>query len=568
VGINGRPTTYNLGRVRRFDLSCLRPDTFAGLGVAAYLVPQVMAYATLAGLDPVVGLWACLLPLAVYALVGTSRLLSVGPESTTAVMTAAALAPLAAGDASTYATMAAFTALLVGGLCLLGGVLRLGIVASLLSKPVLIGYLAGVAVIMIAGQLGKLLGVTVSGGTPLSQIWSALGQLAEANRASAAIGVSVVVVLFLGSARWPRIPWPLIAVMGATVVTAWFDLAQYGVTVVGEVPQGLPSLSLPTDLGLAQQLIGPAAGIAVVAFTDNVLTARAFARPGEQIDADAELRALGMANIGTGLTSGFPVSSSGSRTALARVSAARTPAYGLVTVLAVVCVLLFAGPLLASFPMAALGGLVVFAAFKIVEFAEFRWLWHFRRSEFWLGIAAFLAVLVLDLLAGVGFAILLSVVAMLLRVARPHAAVLGHVPGLAGMHDVGEYPTATEVEGLLVFRYDSPLFFANAEDFRARVLAAVDDDEHEGRQVRRVLLNCEAMVDADSTAVGSMQELVRELHSRDIEVSLARVHVELAELLERAGILGLVGEDNVYPTLPTAVAGYHEDENGGTGPTA
>lgn len=565
--MNSRPTSYNLLRIRRFDRSCLRPDMFAGLGVAAYLVPQVMAYATLAGLDPVVGLWACLLPLTIYALVGTSRLLSVGPESTTAIMTAAALAPLAAGDAAAYAMMAAFAALLVGGMCLLGGILRLGIVASLLSKPVLIGYLAGVAVIMIAGQLGKLFGITVTGGTPVTQIWSALGELGGANRASAAVGLSVIVVLFVGAGRWPRVPWPLIAVLGATLATTVLDLEQHGVTVVGAVPAGLPALSIPTDLTPFLALIGPAAGIAVVAFTDNVLTARAFAAPGEEIDSDAELRALGLANIGAGLTSGFPVSSSGSRTALAKVSVARTPAYGLVTALAVVCVLVFAGPLLENFPMAALGGLVVFAAFKIVEFAEFRWLWSFRRSEFWLGVAAFVAVLTLDLLVGIGFAVLLSVMAMLARVARPHAAVLGQVPGLAGMHDVGEYPTATEVEGLIVFRYDSPLFFANAEDFRARVLEAVDDDQAQGREVRRVLLNCEAMVDADSTAVGAMKELVRELQGRDIEVSLARVHVELAELLERAGILGLVGADNVYPTLPTAVAGYRDDENGSQTPT-
>ena len=218
--------------------SCLRPDVFAGLGVAAYLVPQVMAYATLAGLDPVVGLWACLLPLAIYALAGTSRLLSVGPESTTAIMTAAALAPLAAGDAATYATMAAFAALLVGVMCLLGGILRLGIVASLLSKPVLIGYLAGVAVIMIAGQLGKLFGITVSGGTPLTQIWSAVGAARrDATAPRPRSGCRCIVVLFIGSSRWPRVPWPLIAVLGATLATTWLDLEQYGVTVVGPVPE-------------------------------------------------------------------------------------------------------------------------------------------------------------------------------------------------------------------------------------------------------------------------------------------------------------------------------------------
>lgn len=565
---NARPVPYNLLRVRRFNRACLRPDLFAGLGVAAYLVPQVMAYSTLAGLDPVAGLWSSLSPLVIYSLAGTSRLLSVGPESTTAIMTAAALAPLAAGDPATYAAMAAICALVVGATCLLAGFLRLGFVAALLSRPVLIGYLAGVAVIMIAGQLGKLLGVTVTGGAPLTQIASAIGQVGEANPATALLGGAVIAVLLVGSARAPRLPWPLLAVLGATGVTVALGLEEHGVRVVGDVPTGLPGLALPhpgqlmADSGLVA-ILGPAIGIAVVAFTDNTLTARAFADPGEEINPDAELRALGLANLANGLVSGFPVSSSGSRTALAEVSQARTPAYGLVTAATVICVLLFAGPVLADFPMAALGGLVVFAALRIVDFAEFRWLWHFRRAEFWLGIAAFGAVLTLDLLVGVGFAVLLSVVAMLARVARPHAAVLGKVPGMAGMHDIGEYPQAIQVEGLMVFRYDSPLFFANAEDFRVRVLDAVQAQQDAGLDVRRVLLNCEANVDADSTAVQALEAVVRELQRNGIEVALARVHVELAELLDRAGFLDLVGRDQVYPTLPTAVAGYEEDRRAG-----
>ena len=556
MATSGRPASYNYRRLRTWDRTCLRPDLFAGLGVAAYLVPQVMAYATLARLDPIAGLWACLLPLTLYAIAGTSRLLSVGPESTTAIMTAAALAPLAAGEAGAFAAMAAMAAFLVGALCLGAGFLRLGFVASLLSRPVLIGYLAGVAVIMIAGQLGKVFGVTSDGDSPLVEIASALGNLGSANPATSAVGLAVIVVLFVGTAWKPRLPWPLLAVLAATAVTVAFDLEGYGVKVVGEVPRGLPSLSLPTDLPGALEILGPITAIAVVGFTDNVLTARAFAAEGEEIDPDAELRALGMANVGAGLTSGFPVSSSGSRTALAKVSQARTPAYGLISAASVVCVLLFAGPILEGFPMAALGGLVVFAAFRIVQFAEFRWLWNFRRSEFWLGVAACAAVLTLDLLLGVAFAVLLSVVAMLARVARPHAAVLGRVPGMAGMHDVGEYPTATQIRGLMVFRYDSPLFFANAEDFRTRVLAAVDTLEAEGHPIREVLLNCEANVDVDSTAVEALESLVRELQGRGIGVALARVHVELAELLARAGILDLIGREHVYPTLPTAVDGY------------
>jgi high affinity sulfate transporter 1 len=556
VAVNGRVTSYNFRRVRAWKRGYLRADGFAGLGVAAYLVPQVMAYATLAGLDPVAGLWAALVPLVAYAMLGTSRLLSAGPESTTAVMTAAALAPLAAGDPAQYAALAALAALIVGALCLGAGLLRLGFISSLLSRPVLIGYLAGVAVIMIAGQLSKVFGVESEGDTPLAEIASVIGNLGDADPATALLGISVLVVLFVGTARAPRLPWPLLAVLGATLATVALGLDDGGVDVVGEVPRGLPELSLPTTLAPALEIIGPIAAIAVVGFTDNVLTARAFASAGEEIDADAELRALGVANLGAGLTSGFPVSSSGSRTALATVSQARTPAYGLVTAVSVVCVLLFAGPILEGFPMPALGALVVFAAIRIVQFSEFRWLWNFRRSEFWLGIAAFVAVLTLDLLVGVGFAVLLSVLAMLARVARPHAAVLGLVPGLAGMHDVGEYPNAHQVAGLMVFRYDSPLFFANADDFRIRVLDAVQDNERSGLPVNAVLLNCEANVDVDSTAVEALESLVQELQSRGIDVALARVHVELAELLDRAGILDLIGRDNIYPTLPTAVAGY------------
>jgi MFS superfamily sulfate permease-like transporter len=436
-------------------------------------------------------------------------------------------------------------------------------VASLLSKPVLIGYLAGVAVIMIAGQLGKLLGVTVEGEAPLAQIASALGSLGQAQPVAAIIGISVVIALFLGTRAAPRLPWPLLAVLAATAATALLGLDSMGVRVVGEVPRGLPSLSLPSDLAPTLELLGPIVAIAVVGFTDNVLTARAFAAKGEEIDPDAELRALGLANLGSGLTSGFPVSSSGSRTALAKVSQARTPAYGLVTALSVTCALVFAGPVLESFPMAALGGLVVFAAFKIVEFDEFRRLWEFRRTEFWLAMAAFAAVLTLNLLVGVGVAVGLSVVAMLARVARPHAAVLGRVPGLAGMHDIGEYPDAEQVGGLMVFRYDSPLFFANAEDFRTRVLAAVDENVAAGLPVRAVLLNCEANVDVDSTAVAALESMIHELGDRGITVLLARVHVELAELLERAGILDLIGWENVYPTLPTAVAGHEAADRPG-----
>ncbi|MGV1005080.1 MAG: SulP family inorganic anion transporter [Candidatus Nanopelagicales bacterium] len=548
----------NWARLRRYPGGALRPDLFSGLSVAAYLIPQVMAYATLAGVSPVAGLWGCLLPMTIYAFAGTSRLLSMGPESTTAIMTAASLASLAGGDPVRYAALTSLAAVLVGVICLAAGLFRVGFIAEWLSRPVLIGYLAGVAVIMIAGQLGKLLGVPVAAERPLAQVIEAAGKVGTANPTTLALSSAVLLLLMLGAWRAPGLPWPLLAVLAATAATAGLHLTLHGVAVVGPVPGGLPSLRLPQGLQEAPALLPALAGIAVVAFTDTMLTARAFAGRDEQIDADAELRALGLGNLAAGLTGAFPISSSSSRTAIASLGRARTPAYGLVTVASVAMVLLLGGQVLADFPIAALGALVVYAAFRIVEWSQFRWLWHFRRSEFWLGIAACLAVLLLDILSGIAVAVALSGVAMLARVARPHAASLGLVPGLAGMHDLSDYETGREIPGLVVFRYDSPLFFANAEDFRTRVLSAVATHLDGRVPVRVVLLNCESITDIDSTAVTALTAVLGELRERDVELHLARVHFETAELLDRAGLLDQIGAAQVFPTLPTAVAAFRE----------
>lgn len=556
----------NFQRLRGYRRAALRPDIIAGLSVAAYLVPQVMAYATLAGITPVAGLWACLLPMLLYAFLGTSRLLSIGPESTTAIMTAATIAPLAAGNPEHYLALTAMAAFLVGCICLIGGLLRVGFIASWLSRPVLIGYLTGVAIIMIAGQLGKLLGLQIQAAKPLAQIIEAIARFGHANPMTLAMSFSVLAVLVLGSRLAPRLPWPLLGVLGATGVNMALHLESQGLAVVGAVPRGLPGLSLPTEWWLLPSLLPALTGIAIVAYTDTMLTARAFASHGEQVDADAELRALGLGNLAAGLSSGFPISSSGSRTALAKLSAAATPAYGLVTAGSVALVLVFGGALLEHFPRAALGALVVYAALQIVEWGQFGWLWNFRRSEFWLGIAACVAVLVFDILLGIGVAVALSGVTMLARAARPHAATLGLVEGLAGMHDITDYE-AHEIPGLVVFRYDSPLFFANAEDFRERVLEAVE--EHMSAlpaasrpTVRVVLLNCEGITDIDSTAVDALNALISELHARGITLQLARAHFEMAELLERAGVMARIGPDNVFPTLPTAVAAFERHPRG------
>jgi sulfate permease, SulP family len=542
-------------RLRTYSRGWLRGDVVAGLTVAAYLVPQVMAYAGVAGLPPVAGLWAALLPLLVYALLGTSRLLSVGPESTTALMTAAAVAPLAVGDPARYAALAAAAGIAVGLLLLLAGIARMGFVADLLSRPVLVGYMAGVALLMIEGQLERLTGMSIDSEGFFSSFAYLATHLGDADPLTVALAAAVLVFLLVVARLWPRVPGPLLGVLLATAVVVAFGL-QDQVAVVGEVPQGLPLPQLPAvGWSDATALLLPAVGIAVVAYTDTVLTGRGFARRGDApVDADAELRALGASNLGAGVMQGFPISSSGSRTALALASGGRGQGYSLVVLAALVCVLLFAGPLLAAFPDAALGALVVFAALRLVDIPEFRALWAFRRTEFALALAATVGVLVTDILYGILVAVGLSVLDLLARVARPPYAVLGFASGVPGMHDVADYPGAQEEPGLVVFRYDSPLFFANADDFHRRALHALDARPG----TRWFLINAEANVEIDSTAAAAIDSLRRDVIDRDVEFGMARVKMDLRRQLDRAGLIDLIGDDRIFPTLPTAVDAYRD----------
>ena len=539
----------------RFDRASLRGDTLGGVTVAAYLVPQVMAYAGLAGLPPVAGLWAVLPALAVYALLGSSRQLSVGPESTTALMTAAAVGPLAAGDPDRYAALASALALVVGGLCLLAWAGRLGFVADLLSRPVLVGYLAGVAAIMIIGQLERTTGVPLAGTTFVADLADFVTRLDELRVGTTVFAAGVLAFLLVVQARFPALPGPLLAVLLATLVAAAAGLEQRGIALVGDIPGGLPAPALPA-LGGADlaALLLPALGVTVVAYTDNVLTGRAFAaRRRETIDPGREFLALGAANVGAGLVHGFPVSSSGSRTAIADASGARSQAYSLVTLVTVLAVLLALRPLLARFPQAALGALVVYAALRLIDTAEFRRLARFRRSELLLALAALGGVLAFGILYGVLLAVGLSVADLLARVARPHDAILGRVPGLAGMHDVDDYPGARTIPGLVVYRYDSPLIFANAEDFHRRALAAVD--AHPG-PVAWFLLNVEANTEVDITGLDAMEAVREELAARGIVVALARVKQDVLRELRAHGLAQRIGEERLYPTLPTAVEAY------------
>ncbi|WP_062350570.1 SulP family inorganic anion transporter [Herbidospora yilanensis] len=541
--------------LREYRRAWVRGDLLAGLTVAGYLVPQVMAYATVAGLPPVAGLWAALPALALYPLFGSSRQLSMGPESSTALMTAVTIGPLAAGDPVRYAQLAAALAIVVGVLALICWLLRMGFVADLLSRPVLIGYLTGLGLTMIMSQLERITGVRVSGDTFFEELASFAVGIGHLDLWTLLFAVVVLCFLFLLDRLLPAFPGPLLAVLLATVVVAMFGLERAGIAVIGRIPAGLPAPQLPTPSGWSE-LILPAVGVLLVGYSDNMLTGRSFAaRRNQRIDANRELLALGVANLGAGVLRGFPISSSGSRTALGVTAGARTQVYSLVSLVAVVVVLVAAGPLLAWFPVAALGAIVIFAATRLIDIGQFRRLLAFRRSEFLLAAATCLSVLLLDILYGVLLAVALSVAEMLARIARPHDAVLGLVPGLAGMHDIDDYPQAHTIPGLVIYRYDSPLFFANAEDFRRRALASVDD--HDG-PVRWFVLNVEANVEVDITALDAVESLRAELARRGIVFGLARVKRDLREYLDSYGLSRSIGEEFLFPTLPTTVAAYEE----------
>jgi SulP family sulfate permease len=525
--------------------------------VAAYLVPQVMAYAEVAGLPAVAGLWAAVGPLVLYAILGSSRQLSVGPESSTALMTAAAVSVLVSGDQQRYAETAAALALAVGAVFVLAWLARLGFLAGLLSHPVLIGYMAGIALLMIVSQLGNVTGIPVEGESVLAELRSVAAHLDQLHRPTLLVAGGTFVLLVAFHRLLPRWPGPLIAMVLAAVAVAALDLNRAGVATVGHIPGELPPASIPDFSALDFKTLLPAAlGVAIVAYSDNVVTARAFAaKRREAIDARQELLALGGANLAAGLFSGFPVSSSGSRTVIGDTLGSRTQLYSLVAATVVLLATVFLGPALSTFPLAALGAVVIFAALRLIDLPELRRIARFRRSELFLALTTTVAVLILDVLYGIAVAVGLSILDLLRRIARPHDGILGYVPGVAGMHDIDDYATGRQVPGLLVYRYDAPLFFANAEDFKRRAVASVDSAD---TRVEWFLLNAEANVEVDLTAVDVLEELRKTLSERGIVFALARVKSELRETLATAGFVDRVGEHLLFMTLPTAVAAYNE----------
>lgn len=546
--------------LRNYQRGWLKGDVIAGITVAAYLVPQVMAFASIVGLPPVVGLWAALAPMIIYALLGTSQKMSIGPESTTALMSAAGIGALvgAAGGPERMIEVAAIMSIAVGLVCLVGYAGRLGFITRLLSHPVLVGYLIGIAVLMIISQLSEVTTIETEGEQAWQEIWSFFQHIDEVHMPTVIMALAVLVLLYV--CRWlaPKFPAPLLVLLLAAGAVAIFNLDRLGLEVIGEIPRGLPEFRIPAMGDLEVWALLPyAVGIAIVGFSDNFLTARAFAtEKDDPIDANQELLALGASNIANGFFQGFPVSTSGSRTVLGNTAGAKTQVHSLVLVVIVIMVLLFAGPVLESFPEAALGGLVIYAATQLIDIDELKHIARFRKSELVITATTALAVISFGVLVGIGVAIVLSILDLVRRITSPYADVLGYAPGVAGMHSLDDYPDSQPVEGLVVFRYDSPIFFANADDFSARAKEAIDEAP---QPIRWFLLNAEANTEMDLTAVAALEQLCSDLDSRGIRFAIARMKQNLRRSLEPTGFIEDVGEGYIFATLPTAVRAYAQE---------
>ena len=546
-----------VGVLRSYQREWLRHDIVAGLVLTTMLVPVGVAYAQASGVPGIYGLYATIVPLLVYALFGPSRILVLGPDSALAAVILAVVVPLSAGDPQRAIVLASAMAVVSGVLCIAAGVARLGFVTELLSKPIRYGYMNGIALTVILSQVPKLLGFSVSADGPLRQAWATVdGVLAgKTNGVEFAVGAGTLAAILLMQRR-PRVPAILIAVVAATLVVAGFDLAsRAGLSVLGALPQGLPTFSLPligTD-DVVSVLIGGFA-VAVVSFADTSVLSRAYAaRMRTQVDPNQEMVGLGAANLAAGLFQGIPISSSASRTPVAEAAGARTQLTGVVGALAIAVLLVAAPELLAPVPSTALAAVVIAAAIGLIEVTDLRRIYRIQRWEFWLSMICLAGVATFGAVPGIGIAIVIAVIEFLWDGWRPHSAVLGRVEQLKGYHDIGRYPQASRIPGLVLFRWDAPLFFANAELFQERVRAAVASSP---TAVQCVVVAAEPVTSVDVTAADYLDNLVDSLRADGIALWFAEMKDPVKDKLKRFGLFARFGAETFYPTLGEAVRAY------------
>jgi high affinity sulfate transporter 1 len=535
-------------------------DVMAGLVLATMLVPVGIAYALASGVLGIYGLYATIVPLLAYALFGPSRILVLGPDSSLAPVILAIVLPLSGGDPMRAVALASMMALVSGLVCVLIGILHLGFVTELLSKPIRYGYMNGIALTVLISQLPKLFGFSINGVGPLRDLLriteSILG--GQANWTSFAVGASTLVVILLLK-PFKRIPGLLLAVVAATIVVGVLNLdATAGVKVLGPLPQGLPSFALPmiSYAHLDDVIIGGCA-VAMVAFADTSVLSRTYAaKTRTSVDPNQEMIGLGAANLAAGLFQGFPISSSSSRTPVAEAAGAKTQLTGVVGAIAVALLLLFAPNLLKDLPSSALAAVVIAAAIGLFEFADLRRIFRIQPWEFWLSIVCFVGVAVFGVIPGIGIAILIAVIEFLWDGWRPHYAVLARVDGVRGYHDIKRYHGARRIPGLVLFRWDAPLFFANAELFHQRVLQAIAESP---TPVQRIIITAEPVTSIDVTSADMLAELEHSLTESGIELRFAEMKDPVKDKLKRFELFERFGGANFYPTIGSAVDAYLEE---------
>jgi high affinity sulfate transporter 1 len=535
----------------------LANDLIAGLVLTTMLVPVGIAYAEASGVPGINGLYATTIPLLAYALFGPSRILVLGPDSSLAAVILAVVLPLSGGDPVRAVRIASLMALVSGLVCVLAGVLKLGFVTELLSKPIRYGYMNGIALTVFISQLPKLFGISIESEGPLRDLWQVVRKVADgqANGTTFTVGAAAL-ALILALKRYKRIPGILIAVVGTTVVVGAFDLGTTaGVKVLGPMPQGLPSFAVPW-IGMADlwDIVIGGCAVALVAFADTSVLSRVYAvKTRSYVDPNQEMVGLGAANLATGFFQGFPISSSSSRTPVAEASGAKTQVTGVVGALAVALLLVVAPTLLKNLPTSALAAVVIASAIGLFEFADLRRIFRIQQWEFWLSIVCWAGVAVFGAIPGIGLAIVIAVIEFLWDGWRPYSAVLGRVDGIRGYHDVQRYPDARLVPGLVLFRWDAPLFFANAELFQSRVLQAVAASP---TPVRRIVVTAEPVTSIDVTSADMLAELEQTLRASRIELHFAEMKDPVKDKLKRFELLDPLGPGAFHPTIGAAVDAY------------
>jgi high affinity sulfate transporter 1 len=543
--------------VAEYQPSWLRRDLVAGIVVTTLLVPPGMAYAELAGLQAITGLYTTILCLVGYAVFGPSRILVLGPDSSLGPMIAATILPILGsnGDPARAIALASMLALLVGAVMIAAGVAKLGFVADLLSKPTQIGYMNGLALTILIGQLPKLFGFSTDANGLIHEAHAFVHGVSSGEAVGAAVAIGVFsLVLILGLERWlPRVPGVLVAVVAAIAAASIFDLASHGVSLVGTLPKGFPPLTVPNPVSDLPLLIAGAFGIALVALTDTISTASAFAaRTGQEINGDGEMIGIGAANVAAGFFQGFPVSTSGSRTAVAEQAGAKTQLTGVVGAALIVLMLVFVPGLLKNLPNPTLAAVVIAASLSLADIPGTVRLWRQRRAEFLLSVVAFLGVALLGVLEGIAVAVALSILNVFRRAWWPYHTTLGRIPGTPGLHDRVLHPEAEELSGLVVVRFDAPLFFANARTFRDEIRRVAGADP----RPQWIVIAAEPITDVDTTAADMLRDLDQELNDAGTSLVFAELKDPVRTKLERYELIGPLDPEHFFPTVDAALEAF------------